>query len=138
MKRNEPVSHIMQSEVITVQVGQKMSDVRAVLTEHGFHHVPVVDGETLVGILSATDILRISYEYQTDSRMSDTVMDHTRSISDVMQSNPVTLAAKDTIRSAAEILAKNWFHALPVVDDDKKLVGMVTTTDLLNYLLAQY
>jgi CBS domain-containing membrane protein len=49
----------------------------------------------------------------------------------------VTVSPETTIREVAEILASREFHALPVVLDEL-LVGIVTTTDLIKYLLAQY
>ena len=59
------------------------------------------------------------------------------SIEQIMVKNPIKVTSNITIKSVAEILAKNEFHALPVVDLDE-LVGIVTTTDLLKYLLEQY
>ena len=46
--------------------------------------------------------------------------------------------AQTTIKEVAETLAKEEFHALPVVDESNKLEGIVTTTDLVNYLIDQY
>jgi CBS domain-containing protein len=58
-------------------------------------------------------------------------------IEHVMAKNIVSVSSETTIKETAEILAKREFHAIPVVDDEK-LVGIVTTTDLINYLLEQY
>jgi CBS domain-containing protein len=55
-----------------------------------------------------------------------------------MHKNPVTLPETGTVREAAEILAKSDFHSLPIVSGTSKLVGMVTTTDLIKYLLDQF
>ncbi|MEZ4318752.1 MAG: CBS domain-containing protein [Myxococcota bacterium] len=137
MRRNEPVSKIMTRSPETVHQGMALSDVRARMSEIRAHHMPVVSGKKLVGILSSTDLLRVSYEAGQDTKHADAVLDHTRTIGDVMQTEPVSIQSKTTVREAAQILAKNWFHALPVVDDDE-LVGIVTTTDLLEYLLEQY
>jgi len=54
-----------------------------------------------------------------------------------MAKDVVSVTSKNTIQEVAEFLAKKEFHALPVVDDGK-LKGIVTTTDLINYLLEQY
>jgi CBS domain-containing protein len=54
-----------------------------------------------------------------------------------MVSKPVAVQHDATIREVAEILSTKEFHALPVVDGSK-LVGIVTTTDLIKYLLEQY
>ena len=137
MKRNERISKIMTPAPITVQLGQKLSDVQKKMSEGGFHHVPVVDGDKLVGILSSTDLLRVTYEYDKNPAQSDAVLDHTRSVEDVMQPSLVTISPKDTVRAAAEIFSKNAFHALPVCDNGA-LVGIVTTTDVINYMLEQY
>jgi len=45
MKKNEPISKIMSTEVVTVHQGQKLSDVRHIICETDIHHVPVVDGK---------------------------------------------------------------------------------------------
>ncbi len=66
MKRHERITHIMTENPITVHVGQKLSDVHKAMLDGGFHHVPVVSGNKLVGMLSSTDLLRVSYEYGTD------------------------------------------------------------------------
>lgn len=137
MRRNEPVSKIMTEKPVTVHIGQKLGEVQALMAENNFHHMPVVSGEHLKGMVSTTDILRVSYTYGQDSRNTEAVLDHTLTIEQVMQPGLVTISPKTTIREAAGIFAKNWFHALPIVEDGK-LVGIVTTTDLLNYLLDQY
>ena len=137
MRRNQPVSSIMTKGPTTVHIRQSLADVRGVMTEKQCHHVPVVDGDKLVGMLTSTDLLRASYEYGEDPRNVQAVPDHTRSIEDLMQRTLVTLRPKDTVRDAAEIFSKNWFHALPICEDGK-LVGIVTTTDVMGYLVEQH
>lgn len=138
MKKNESIRRIMSAQLVTVHHGDPVSKVRQLIAQHGIHHVPVVSGENLVGIISASDILRVSFgdTFNTDQRTVDATLDHTFSIEGLMQKSPITLSATGSIRDAAEILAKNQFHALPVVDGEK-LVGIVTSTDLIRYLLEQ-
>lgn len=139
MRRNEPIAHIMSSNVLAVQVGQKISDVRRILAEHKIHHVPVIDGKRLVGVMSTTDLIRLSFgTYGADERSLDAILDHQFKLADVMQSSPITIDSKDTVRTAAQCLQKGTFHSLPVVNKDHELVGIVTTTDLIRYLLEQY
>jgi CBS domain-containing protein len=137
MKRNEPVSHIMTTAPLAVQKGQKLSSVRHLMSEHNIHHVPVVDGSTLVGMISSSDLLRLSWG-ATDERSLDTLLDHTMSLSEVMTARPVKIGSGQSVREAAELLAEGRFHALPVVGAQDELLGIVTTTDLIRYLLAQY
>jgi CBS domain-containing membrane protein len=58
-------------------------------------------------------------------------------VEQVMAKNLVTISPETTIKEAAEILANREFHALPICEDDL-LVGIVTTTDLIKYLIEQY
>jgi CBS domain-containing protein len=139
MRHHEPVSKIMSHATITAHPGQKLSEVRALLSQHGFHHVPVVSGKQLLGVVSATDILRLSFgdPNAQDGRAVDAVLDHAYKLEDVMSKEVQTLGPKDTVKQATEILAEGKFHSLPIVENGE-LVGIVTTTDLLRYLLAQY
>lgn len=137
MKKNLHVTHIMHANPTTVHLGEKPSVAQEKMIEGGFHHLPVVSGKKLVGMLTSTDLLRASYEYGVDSRQSAVVLDDTRSIEDLMQSNPMSLHAESTIRKATEILSEGMFHGLPVVKDGD-LVGIVTTTDLLRFYLENY
>ena len=139
MKRNEPVSKIMSRNLITVHHGDPISKVRKLLSENGMHHLPVVSGDQLAGIISYSDVLRVSFgdTFKTDERAVDATLDHTFKLEDLMQKDVVSLTEHSTIREAAEILGQGKFHSLPVVNGGK-LVGMVTSTDLIRYLLEQF
>lgn len=140
MKRNDPISHLMSRNVITVHHGDPISKVRALVREHGVHHIPVVNGDQIVGIIAWSDILRVSFgdAFNTDERTVDATLDHTLTLEQVMKKDPVTLPETGTVREAAEILAKSDFHSLPIVSGSSKLVGMVTSTDLIRYLVEQF
>lgn len=139
MKHHEPLSRIMSRSVVTAHHGDPISKVRALFRTNGVHHIPVVNADQLIGIVSWSDILRVSFgdAFQTDERAVDATLDHTLTLEQVMQKNPVTLTETSSVREAAEILAGGTFHALPIVSGTK-LVGIVTTTDLLKYLLDQF
>ncbi len=135
MKKNEPVSKVMSGSPITVHEGDPVSKVKQLIETHGIHHVPVVSGEQLVGIISWSDLLRVSFgEFgNQDGRQLDAILDHTYSVTGLMSTNPTSIEVSGTVRDAARILAEGNFHALPVVDGGK-LVGIVTSTDLIKFL----
>lgn len=139
MKKREPVSNIMTSQVVTLNLTQSLDDAESMFKKHNFRHIPVVSGDKLIGMLSLTDLLRISFvdNYGDDEGAVDTAVYKMLSIEQVMVSKPVAVQADQTIREVAEILSKKEFHALPVLEGEK-LVGIVTTTDLIKYLLEQY
>ena len=139
MKRNESITHIMSADPVTVHEGQKLSEVRKALQEHKIHHIPVVSGRRFIGLISSSDLLRVSYgdTYTQDPRTLDALLD-TMTIREVMAEDVLTVTTHATVRDAAEKLANGSFHCLPVLTDEGELAGVVTSTDVIKYLLAQY
>ena len=139
MKRNESVTKIMSSSPVAIAKNEPVSAARKMMEAKGVHHLPVTDGENLAGILTSNDILRVSFGElgNQDSRTLDAILDHTYTLADLMNTTLTTVSTHQTVRDAAVILADRDFHSLPVVDGDK-LVGIVTSSDLINYLLEQY
>jgi CBS domain-containing membrane protein len=139
MKKREPISHIMTKNVITLNVTDSLAKAENVMEENDIRHIPVVSGKKLVGMLSLTDIKRVSYvdSFNGNNTGIDTAVNSLLSIPQVMVVHPETITTEETVRDAAKLLAKKEYHALPVVEDDE-LVGIVTTTDLIQYLLEQY
>ena len=139
MKKNVSVTRIASSAVITVQVGQKTSEARKLMQVNQIHHVPVVDGTKLVGLVSAVDLANLSLsKFGSDELSNDAILDNQFSLEDVMSKNLITLKTTASIREAAELLAEGHFHSLPIVDEEDNLQGLVTATDLIRYLVKQY
>lgn len=139
MKKNDPVKNVAITDVISIQEGQKISDARHVMCNQNIHHVPVVSGTKLVGIVSFTDMMKINLMIEdADERSIDAIIDQQFALADVMTTNLVTANSKSTVREVAILLSDNNFHSLPLVDDDGNLAGIVTSTDLIKYLVDQY
>ena len=139
MKKNDPILKIMSTNVIAVHQGQKLSDVRHIICESNIHHVPVVDGKKLVGLISFTDLMKLNIVINgADERTIDSIVDQQFTIQDVMTTKLTTLKNTDTVRQASKILAESNFHSLPVIDEQKQIIGIVTMTDLIKYLNDQY
>jgi CBS domain-containing protein len=139
MKNHVPVATIMTKNVIKLNSTDDLTKAEALFKKHHIRHIPVVQGNTIVGMLSLTDLLRISFvdAVEEDAMEVDTTVFNMFSIEQVMARHLVVVSPETTIQEVAEILASREFHALPVVLDEI-LVGIVTTTDLIKYLLAQY
>ena len=139
MKKKESVYQIASTALITIQVGQKLSEARKLMQVNQIHHVPVVNGTKLVGLLSAVDLASLSLtSFGSDERANDALLDNQFSVEDVMSKNMVTIKPTTSVREAAEMLAEGHFHSLPIVDKSDNLLGLVTSTDLIRYLLSQY
>ncbi|MCA9748563.1 MAG: CBS domain-containing protein [Romboutsia sp.] len=125
----------MTSNVTSVNVTNSLREVYNLIKEKNINHVPVVKGDEIIGLLTDSDFDKISY-MSADDKSNLSIFD-ALTIEQVMTKNIKTVQQEDLIVDVANILAHSHFHALPVLDG-KKLVGIVTTTDLLKFLVDQY
>ena len=120
---NEPLSSIMTRNVITVGPDDKLSLARDIFMKNKVHHLPVVHGTTLLGILTTYDLfkfVRREGDYETTS------------VKEVMTKHVATLEPKDKVGSAAELFLENRFHAVPIVKEGE-LKGIMTSFDVIKY-----
>jgi CBS domain-containing membrane protein len=139
MKQIVPVSTIMTKNVVKLLLSDDLTKAESLFKKHHIRHIPVVNGNLIVGMLSYTDLLRISFADAIDEEEQeiDVTVYNMFSVEQVMARNLVKVSPDTSIREVAQILSKSEFHALPIVEGDL-LVGIVTTTDLIKYLLEQY
>jgi CBS domain-containing membrane protein len=139
MIRKAPISMIMTSPVITLKKQDSLEKAELLFKKHHIRHIPVVSDDEVVGMLSYTDLLRLSFADVTDSADADAdaMVYNMFTIKQVMIKNVISVSESNSIKEVAEILATKEFHALPVVSNNK-LVGIITTTDLIKYLLKQF
>ena len=134
-----PVSSIMSTQLVVLNTTDGLEKAETLFKKHKIRHIPVIDGKRIIGMLSLTDLLRISFAdgaYEDEEDIESIVYDMF-TISQVMAKNVRTVTPQTTVREVAELLAQEEFHALPVAENGE-LVGIVTTTDLIKYLLKQY
>lgn len=137
MTQATPISELMTTTVRTVSVDAKLSDARRVLTQGNFHHAPVVDGDRLVGIVSSRDLLRVYRESGAKaSAKTDERLDRAATIKDVMSTDLVMMRSDESVDRAIDLIASGTIHSVLVLDRDDCLVGIVTDTDLLDYLCS--
>lgn len=125
---------IMTTNVISVDIQERLPEVKNLLESNAFHHLPVTENEKLVGIISDRDLLRLLSPFLDKAselpRDADTL---NRAAHQAMTRQPVTVKA-DT--SVEEII--NWFKrldisCLPVIDEEEHVIGIISWRDLLNH-----
>jgi IMP dehydrogenase len=112
-----------QSPVATIKPGDMVSAAVKVMAEKNIGAVLVMDGDTLVGILSERDLLRKLLAQ--DKAAKDTP------VSAVMTKHPYCSDLDASIDSCIALMSKHRFRHLPVLDKNKKLLGMVSMGDLV-------
>ncbi len=139
MIRKAPISMIMTQNVITLNQDDNLEKAERLFKDHNIRHIPVVQDNVIIGMLSYSDLLRLSFAdvIDTDNNAADVMVYNMFTIDQVMKKKIVSVSPSSSIKEVAEILAQKEFHALPVVNNNQ-LIGIVTTTDLINYLLKQF
>lgn len=110
----------MTVDVTTVHPGTTARGAAQLMATTGVRHLVVVHDDRVVEMLSNRDVLP---SVTTD-------VDH-RSVQEVMSSGPHTITADEPLEAAVRLLLSRRISALPVVDEDRVLQGIITTTDCL-------
>jgi acetoin utilization protein AcuB len=129
------VSRFMTDKVITVRPGEGLRATFFKMREHGIRHLPVVDDKNqLVGILSDRDLRRPDWVDEAPDIAHIYRLDDDLQVEDVMTDQVVVTHTYEPVLSAAALLEKHRFGALPVLNKDEALVGMLSAHDLLGLL----
>ena len=125
------VEQIMTRKVVTLRAQQTLREAIGLLQKHRIRHIPVVEGEDVVGIVTDLDIRRATPSLLSgvDQGQYDKVLNETQ-VSHVMTRNPFTVTPSTALKDAVKILMDRKFGALPVVEANR-LVGIITDIDLL-------
>ncbi|MEV7323274.1 CBS domain-containing protein [Streptomyces sp. NPDC093970] len=149
MKHNK-VGSVMTTEVVRGVRGMPFKEVARLLGEHRISGMPVVDeDDKVVGVVSETDLMSRQavapnpYEPEKHHRLAGltrrgrkwAAKARARTAGELMTAPPVTVHADDTIVEAARTMALHHVERLPVLDEEQRLVGIVTRHDLLQVFL---
>jgi len=129
------VRDIMTTDLTTLREDEALLDATLILARASFRHIPIVDGDRLVGIVTSTDV-----KHYTPSILSGIAPDEynrlmeSTPLSKIMTRDPLTIEPGKTVYEAARLLYDQRIGCLPVVEDGV-LKGIITRTDTLSLLL---
>ncbi len=136
MKLDAPISVLMTEQVHALDIESNLYDVQELMETKKVRHLPVLKHGKLVGIISKTDIKRLSFNQAVGSGEGDSAIFDMLTLDQVMNHDVQSVESIETIERVARKFARSEYHALPVVSDGN-LVGIVTTTDMIKFLLEQ-
>jgi acetoin utilization protein AcuB len=115
------VRDIMRSPVVSVPPETTLEDAYRTMREKAFRHLPVLDGERLVGVVTDRDLaLRILAE----DKSADTP------VGEIASKDVVTVDPQQSLEEAARLMAEHQVRRLPVTEEDGKLVGILAQADV--------
>lgn len=145
--KHRKVGSVMTTEVVAVAEPTPFKEVATLLARHRISGVPVVDDdEKVVGVISETDLMLRQVEQDAESPRRLRLLPAARrraakasalTAGRLMSTPPVTVRADDSIAHSARTMAERRIERLPVLDEEDRLVGIVTRRDLLQVFLRR-
>ena len=131
------VKHWMSTDVITIDENEPLQKAARVLEENQIRILPVMRNGALVGVITDRDVKRASASDATtlDAHELHYLLSRLK-IKEVMTRDPITVPDDYTIEEVAGLLLEHKISGVPVVDNEGKLVGIITKTDLFKLILA--
>lgn len=133
-----PLGEIMRSDVISIQVDEQTSLADTLMKHHFIHHLPVLEGKVLRGIVAQSDLYRnmLSFFFIDTDREQQEFLDDFLDLPSIMTRDPITLGPEDTVRQALDTVLEYRVGSLPIVNARNELLGIVTDYDLMRVLRA--
>jgi CBS domain-containing protein len=123
------VSNIMTTNLVAAREGTTAREVGTKLLIGNFNGLPVIDSSIkVIGIVTALDILRAIRQGEN--------LDSIRAI-DIMTSNPAVVKQDTEINGVIELILQKHIILVPVINDQQRLVGVVSRHDVLRQNLSE-
>ncbi len=130
------VAEIMTTKVITATMDDTLGGIRKVLELNRCHHIPIIEDNRLVGIVSDRDVLKdLSPDADMASADNHALNSLKKKAHQIMTRKVITISPEDSIEEAADIMLGKGFSCLPILERSGAVVGIVTKTDVLKSML---
>ncbi len=137
--KQDLVKHWMTRDVITITPDTSLYEAHRLMTEKRIRRLPVIDHGKVVGIVTLGDVR--GAEPSAASTLSVWEMNNLLAklkVSDIMTRDPETISQEATISTVAEIMLEKKFSGLPVVDEQGRLVGIITESDIFRLVVREW
>lgn len=131
------VRNWMSKNVVTINEDDSMQDALKLLKQHNIRMLPVLRNGGLVGVVTDRDLKRASASDATTLDVHELLYLISKiKVKNIMSKNPIAVSPDLTVEETAELLLNNKISGAPVVDDQGKVVGTITQTDLFRVLIS--
>jgi CBS domain-containing protein len=132
--RTLTVEDVMTANPVTLGPGDTIAEAEEIMIEQGFRQIPVVSKKELVGIITDRDI-RSFLGGQMFGAPEEREVAMNTGVATVMTTKPVSVEPEDDLSEVIELLIDRKVGGIPVVDEEQRLVGIVTYVDVLRRFL---
>jgi CBS domain-containing protein len=137
MKVNKTIADVMTKTVICVQPRDTMDKVDQIFKTRNIHHIPVTEDQKVIGMISKSDYYQILHGFTLFkapvSKTYNEAVLRSLLVREVMTKQIATLHPEDSLETAAGYFRENCFHAIPIVDREDRITGILSTYDLITF-----
>ena len=128
------VSKYMTTKLVVASPDMSVKDAFLMMSNHQVRHLPVLEDGKLVGIISDRDLRRPKWVDALEDWTDYYRINDETTVADVMTSNPEVAHTYDKVEKAIKVVREQRYGALPVLNKDEELVGILSAYDLLEAL----
>jgi CBS domain-containing protein len=121
----------MTRDIVCLNPEDSIASAYQLMTKWGIRHIPIIEDTTIIGILSDRDILVRSHLGEFGLSVPDIP------VADAMTENPITCSPETPVATMVDLMLEHKIDSLPIVNHQGMLVGLVTSSDLLEVLRVQ-
>ena len=130
------IQRMMSTKLITVSPTDTVGRMHQIFSKLPIHHLLVMEGSKLTGIVSDRDVLRcLSPFVNTGAEDAKDTFTANRQAHQIMNTNPITLLATSNIRAAARTMLDHGISLVPITDDHGIVIGVLSWKDVLRFLV---
>lgn len=138
MHASDPVNRLMTEAVLSVGADEPAGEVLRLFAGYPIHHLPVIRNGVVVGMLSSADVMKVEQFLPKSVSSPVEYLNQKMRVEALIRRPVITVTAHQSVEDAACLMAKHGIHGLPVVDDGKHLLGIITTTDIIHAAIGAY
>jgi acetoin utilization protein AcuB len=129
---------IMSKSLVHISSEQSLQDAHILMEQKGIHHLLVVDKMgSLIGVLSDRDIKKFASPFagsKLESPKDRATL--TMKVGTIVLQKPITVNPSSSLKECIELMLRKSIHSLPVVDENGRMLGIVTSTNIMRFFLS--
>jgi len=123
------IKDVMTKDVVSVKKETPIYEAMELLRKNDITGMPVIEDDmTLVGVITEKDVLRLFYAEEDEKN---------KTVGFFMTRPAVSYRENENLRSVCDFMMINYFRRVPVVSKKRKLVGIISRPDIIDYILEQ-
>jgi predicted transcriptional regulator len=138
MHASDPVNRLMTASVMTVDINDPAGEILRLFAGYPVHHLPVLDQQKVVGMLSSADVMKLEMFLPKGGASPVEYLNQRMTVRSLVRGPALTVSPHQSVEAAARMMAQHGVHALVVVNTHDNLLGIITTTDIMQAVLAAH